>query len=365
MDYQAIQKDFDTLEKKYSSRLGQKDFLYIKKTRRLSRLFEVIGRSLIWFGKDPFSFILGTLLLAMHRSIETLEIGHNVLHGQYDMFPEIPEFHSHNFSWKAPVDEEGWRRLHNGIHHIETNVAEVDPDLYHGFMRTSETTPWSPWHYFQVPIYFLTLYPRMTYLYNVQTLGFFDQTRLERFKSGNRGYAIFTGDQSKESIQARQKRSRRSINRVLFKEYLLFPFLALMTTYSFLRVAFANLLSEIIANYWITLSLEISHIPKSLQVKNTIENKGRWYVAQIDSTQNYKTNRFFTLLWGHNNYQIEHHLFPNLPSHHLPAIAKEVRLICQKHAIEYTLHPSWFSAFSSFLKKFVKYSFPNRAKQES
>ena len=51
-------------------------------------------------------------------------------------------------------------------------------------------------------------------------------------------------------------------------------------------------------------------------IENCLENKGKWYESQINSTINFKAKyRFLSVLWGHVNYQIEHHLFPDIPSH--------------------------------------------------
>ena len=108
--YDEIAKAFDEIKERYRAKLGPKDISYIKGIRNKSRIFEFIGRSFIWFGFDIFSFIIGSLFLFLHRNLEAVELGHNILHGQYDCFPEIPEFHSRNFKWKAPIDEEGWRR---------------------------------------------------------------------------------------------------------------------------------------------------------------------------------------------------------------------------------------------------------------
>lgn len=63
---------------------------YIKGLRLKSRIFEVLGRGLLWTSRNPLTFGAGVGFLFLHRNIEAIEIGHNVLHGQYDYFPEIP-----------------------------------------------------------------------------------------------------------------------------------------------------------------------------------------------------------------------------------------------------------------------------------
>ena len=160
--FDQIERDIEAIKQKHRDDLGEKDVRYIKGLRTKSRIFEALGRGLLWISPEPITFSLGVFFTWLHRNIESIEIGHNVLHGQYDYFPEIPQFHSHNFKWKAPVDEEGWRREHNGMHHVHTNVFEMDPDLNHGILRTNEQTPWNRRHLFQVPMYLLAAYPTMT-----------------------------------------------------------------------------------------------------------------------------------------------------------------------------------------------------------
>ena len=149
--YDQIEQEFEAIKQRHRAKMGAEDVAYIKGLRLKSRIFEVLGRGLLWTSRNPLSFGAGVGFLFLHRNIEAIEIGHNVLHGQYDYFPEIPQFHSHNFKWKAPIDEEGWRREHNAMHHVHTNVYEKDPDLNHG--RSEERrvgkecrSRWSPYH---------------------------------------------------------------------------------------------------------------------------------------------------------------------------------------------------------------------------
>ncbi|MES2090078.1 MAG: hypothetical protein V4532_08895, partial [Pseudomonadota bacterium] len=188
--YDQIEAEFEAIKQRYRAKLGPKDVAYIKGLRLKSRLAELLGRGLLWISPDPLTFSLGVAFTWLHRNLESIEIGHNVLHGQYDYFPEIPQFHAHNFKWKAPVDEEGWRREHNAQHHVHTNVYEKDPDLNHGILRTNAQTPWNPAHRWQVPQYLLLAYPTMLYAFNSQNLGFSQTYREHTFPQGNEGYAL-------------------------------------------------------------------------------------------------------------------------------------------------------------------------------
>jgi fatty acid desaturase len=353
--YDQIEAEFDAIKQRYRQQLGPKDVAYIKGLRRNSRIAEVIGRGLLWFGHDPITFVLGVGFTWLHRNLEAIEIGHNVLHGQYDYFPEIPQFHSHNFKWKAPVDEEGWRREHNGQHHVHTNVFEKDPDLNHGILRMNDQTPWNEYHRWQVPMYLFVVYPIVLYGFNAQNLGVRQAYREQKFPEGNKGYALVEPGGTPEEIK---KRGDRAVNRVLFKEYVVMPLLALATGYSALRVLIGNALVDGLNNYWISLTIQATHFTEPLQPEDALNHKGHWYLTQLDSSVNFKGSRRMSILWGHLNYQVEHHLFPDIPSHHYPDMAKEVKAVCAKYQLPYKCNPSWGRAIRNYIGAMWKYSLP-------
>lgn len=194
------------------------------------------------------------------------------------------------------------------------------------------------------------------YLYNIQLFGFFDAKRAKRFKSGNKGYAIYSGEDSKSQKIINKKKHHVSRSRLLIKEYVFFPVLSFFIGGSVVQVLIAHFIIDIAVNFWLTLCLEVGHIPKKLQKKDTVLNTGEWYVSQIESSINFKGNRIWTTLWGHLNYQIEHHLFPDLCSRKLRDASSSVQDLCRVHGIEYTLYPNWRSAILAFLKVFVRYS---------
>ncbi|RZI86145.1 MAG: acyl-CoA desaturase [Rubrivivax sp.] len=353
--YDQIEAEFEAIKQRHRAKLGPKDIAYIKGLRFKSRVSELLGRGLLWISPDPLTFSLGVAFTWLHRNLESLEIGHNVLHGQYDSFPEIPQFHSHNFKWKAPVDEEGWRREHNGQHHVHTNVYEKDPDLNHGILRMNDKQPWNSYHRWQVPMYLFFAYPIVLYGFNAQNLGFRQAYREVKFPLGNEGYAPVHPNGTLKELK---RRHWLSTNRVLFKEYVLMPLLALATGFSFFKVVLGNMLADGINNYWISLTIQATHFTEPLQPEDALAHKGRWYVSQLDSSVNFKGSRFMSILWGHLNYQVEHHLFPDVPSHRYPDMAPEVRAVCERHGLPYKCNPGWFSAIRNYLGTMWKYSFP-------
>lgn len=356
-EYQDIHQAFEDIKAKYRNDLGEKDVRYIKKIRRNSRIFEVIGRTLVHFLPGPLALI-GVPFLFLHRNLEAIEIGHNVLHGQYDCFDEIPQFHAKNFRWKAPVDETSWRQEHNAVHHVHTNVYEKDPDLNHGFLRVNSQVPHTKLHYFQVPIYLFLFYPIMLYNFNAQNLGKVDKFRARFFPQGNKGYAVLDDD-LRLSEKETAKRHNRAVWRIWAKEYVFFPVLALVNGTGFIKVFLANLLADVMNSYWIALTIQATHFTEPLQPEDAIKNKGKWYISQLDSSVNFKGNRWQSILWGHLNYQVEHHLFPDIPAHRYPDMALEVQEVCKKYNLPYKCNDSWRQAIKNFIGAMWRFSFKN------
>jgi fatty acid desaturase len=353
--YDQIHNDFEAIKERHRADLGDKDVKHIKSIRMISRIFEAIGRFLVMILPGPFALI-GVPFIFLHRNIEAIEIGHNVLHGQYDSFPSIPQFHSRKFKWKSPIDEDSWRQEHNAMHHVHTNVFEMDPDLNHGFLRTNTKTPYNIWHRFQVPIYLLVVYPIILYRFNGQNLGDNEHFRETNFPEGNKGYAIIPNSADLTKAE-KKKRHFRAVFRVVFKEYMLFPVISLFLGYGFFKVFLANLLADVMNNYWIAFTIQATHLTEPLQPENAIDHKGKWYVSQLDSSINFKGSRMQSILWGHLNYQVEHHLFPDIPAHRYPEIADEVEAVCKKYDLPYKTNESWWIAIKNYVNVLWHFSF--------
>src|SRR5204862_124211 len=93
----------------------------------------------------------GTATLGMAKILENMEIGHNVLHGQWDWMND-PVINSNEWDWDTASTKEAWKHSHNYIHHTFTNVRGKDKDLGYEIMRIDPTQPWNPVYLLQ-PVY--------------------------------------------------------------------------------------------------------------------------------------------------------------------------------------------------------------------
>ena len=72
-----------------------------------------------------------------------MEIGHNVLHGQWDWMND-PVINSAAWDWDSASTPEAWKHSHNYIHHTYTNIRGKDKDLGYEIMRIDPHQPWHP-----------------------------------------------------------------------------------------------------------------------------------------------------------------------------------------------------------------------------
>ena len=86
--------------------------------------------------------------LSVAKILENMEIGHNVMHGQWDWMRD-PKIHSTAWEWDNASPSSQWKHSHNEIHHTFTNVLGRDNDLGYGILRVDEDQRWTPFFLFQ------------------------------------------------------------------------------------------------------------------------------------------------------------------------------------------------------------------------
>ncbi|PJG21048.1 fatty acid desaturase family protein, partial [Escherichia coli] len=109
------------------------------------------GRALLFLGVLPPAWLAGTALLAVSKILENMEIGHNVMHAQWDWLND-PALDSRTYEWDNTCPAAQWKHSHNYMHHTYTNVVGKDRDVGYGIMRLSGQQRWHPVYLLQ-PLY--------------------------------------------------------------------------------------------------------------------------------------------------------------------------------------------------------------------
>ena len=142
-DIEAIGRELDALRREILTSRGERDARYIRTVIGVQRRLELGSRAVLLVSLFPPAWLLGTAGLAVAKILENMEIGHNVMHGQWDWMRD-PEIHSTTWEWDNATPSDQWKHSHNELHHAYTNVIGKDNDLGYGIMRVDEDQPWHP-----------------------------------------------------------------------------------------------------------------------------------------------------------------------------------------------------------------------------
>src|SRR5436305_14627974 len=152
---EAIGREFDQLHEEVKADLGDRDARYIRGIIGLQRRLALAGRLLLVGSRYRPLWGLGTVTLGLAKILENMEIGHNVMHGQWDWMND-PVINSSAWDWDSASTAEAWKHSHNYEHHTYTNIRGLDRDLGYEIMRIDPHQKWHPVYLFQ-PIYNIVL----------------------------------------------------------------------------------------------------------------------------------------------------------------------------------------------------------------
>src|SRR5690606_10210904 len=144
-DIEAIGHELDAIRQEVLDTRGERDAAYIRKVVDVQRKLELGSRAVLLGSAFAPAWILGTVGLSIAKILEYMEIGHNVMHGQWDWMRD-PKIHSTTWEWDNASTAEGWKHSHNEVHHTYTNIVGKDNDLGYGIMRVDEDQRWYPMH---------------------------------------------------------------------------------------------------------------------------------------------------------------------------------------------------------------------------
>ncbi|MBS1121863.1 MAG: putative LINOLEOYL-CoA [Deltaproteobacteria bacterium] len=341
---EAFGAELDALRRATLADLGQRDVDHIRRIIRLVRYTEASGRVLLHVGVGPFTFVAGVTALGLSKILENMEVGHNVMHGQYD-WTHDRSLDSRTYEWDNACDGGDWRHSHNYEHHTFTNVLGRDRDVGYGFLRVNARQPWQLHHLAQ-PVTAAVL--ALLFQWGVAL----HDLRIDE---------VVTGRQTLRALWSRSRPFLRKAAWQLGKDYVVFPALALGNAP---RVAAGNLLANAARNLWTFGVIFCGHFPAGVRVydvaETVAERRGEWYVRQLNGSANIEGGRALHVLTGHLSHQIEHHLFPDLPAARYPELAPKVREICARFGQMYNTG-SFASQLASVAHQLAVHALPTAA----
>lgn len=245
-----------------------------------------------------------------------------------------------------------WINQHNKLHHTYTNIYEHDEDINgKGLFRFSPDAPQKKLHRFQ-HIYW-------AFFYGFLTLGWF----FADFKA----YQKYTdrGLNRKQGKERRRELIELYAFKVLFVFYMLvLPMLVLDVAWWQVLIGFVTV--EFVSGMVLSVIFQLAHVVDKFDLSNHHHfdgvSKDEWAVHQIKNTFNFATkNKVITWFCGGLNFQIEHHLFPNISHAHYPKLNKIIKRTAEKHGISYQEFVSFREALGSHLIFLYKLGRPQLA----
>jgi linoleoyl-CoA desaturase len=356
-DIDAFGREIEAIRSEVMDSRGERDARYIYRLIKVQRSMS-LGARLVIYASLAFLpqwghalamwsifwplIALGTVLLGSAKILENMEIGHNISHAQWDWLRD-PAIQSGSWEWDHVCPSDQWKHSHNVKHHTWTNVFGKDADVGgYGLLRLFSAQRWKPFNLGN-PLWALLLAILFEWGIAIQEL------ELGRILKGRMSWA---------TIRPMWLRTREKMLRQILKDYILFPLLA---GPFFLYVCGANAVANVIRNLWTYLIIFCGHFPRDVHVftRDDVENetRSRWYVRQLLGSCNIGGGKLFHIMSGNLSHQIEHHLFPDMPSNRYPEIAPRVRDLCERYKLPYNTG-SLSRQFGTTVWRIVRMSFP-------
>jgi len=366
---EELGREFDAIRDRVAGELGDRDRRYIESMIEMQRRLAVLGRILLLASRNRTGWWAGTASLSAAKILENMEIGHNVMHGQWDWMND-PRIHSSTWDWDTASTAEAWKHSHNFVHHTYTNIRGKDKDLGYEIMRIDPEQKWHP-VYLAQPVYNLILAALFEWGVAFHDLDF---------------EAIRKGKKSKSQVKRELKGIAGKAKSQVVKDYIAWPLVSALAAAAvdavvearresrqprgllgrirrkgrgrwapvvqaaleggagtFRATAKANATSNIVRNVWAYAIIFCGHFPDQTYTFSPKEvedeSRGGWYIRQLTGSANIEGSPMFHVASGNLGYQVEHHLFPDMPSSRYAEIAPQVKDVCERYGLPYNSGP--------------------------
>ena len=302
-DIESLAVELDSIRQDIEDSRGERDSRYIRRTIAAQRALELAGRLTLAASSRRSAWWAGTVTLGVAKIIENMEIGHNVMHGQWDWMND-PEIHSSTWEWDMSGSSKHWRFTHNFMHHKYTNILGMDDDVGYGVIRVTRDAKWKPFN----------LYGNL--LFNtLLAIGFEWGVGLQHLELGK----IAKGGDDRAATMKRVREFGVKAGHQIAKDYVAWPALtSLSPGATFMSTLKANAVANVIRNVWANAVIFCGHFPdgaeKFTKTDMVGESKGQWYLRQMLGSANFEAGPALRFMSGNLSHQIEHHLYPDLPS---------------------------------------------------
>ena len=282
-----------------------------------------------WWG-----WTIGFVLMGWGMAGIGLSVMHDANHGSYSHRPWVNQLLGLSLNLVGGASFT-WQVQHNVLHHTYTNVYEMDEDISpRGLFRFSPDSKFRGIHRFQ------HLYA--WFFYGLLTLSWVfvkDFKRLKRYEE--------LGLVKKQKTTYWREFGIILISKVFYFSYVL-GLLFWLTDFSVAQVLLGFVLMHYIAGLILALIFQPAHVEEDTAFFQPNEEgllPSAWAAHQLQTTSNFAMrSRLFTWYVGGLNYQVEHHLFPNICHVHYRKLSKIVRRTAKEFNLPYNARPTFIQA---------------------
>ncbi|HVE68230.1 MAG TPA: fatty acid desaturase [Solirubrobacteraceae bacterium] len=380
---EELAREFDAIHDEVYEDLGDRDRRYIVAMIDLHRRLAVLARVLLLGAGYRPAWVAGMTANSLAKILENMELGHNILHGQWDWMND-PHIHSTTWDWDTASTSDAWKHSHNYVHHTYTNILGKDKDLGYEIMRIDPAQRWNP-VYLAQPFYNLVLMSFFEWGVALHDLDF------EAIRKGEKPLS-----KVREELRGMAGKARAQI----VKDYVAWPLVSALAAgavagtaehvgarragrfsrrrrrsnplgaalaegrRTFRAAAKANATANIVRNVWSYAIIFCGHFPDQTytftQAEVEDESRGGWYVRQLAGAANIDGGPLFHVASGNLGFQVEHHLFPDMPSTRYAEIAPRVKDICERYGLPYNTGP-FFQQLGMVQRTIARLAFPGGA----
>jgi fatty acid desaturase len=349
LDYEAFARDLDALRAEALHGLGPDDHAHLRRMARWGRLCELVGYGTACLAPNPLS-MLGISLGSMAR---WCIVAHHISHGAMDRIEGVPEtFTSRGFAkgrrrlvdWLDWMHPDAWHYEHDVLHHYHTNEA-TDPDVVE-----QNVAPVREAHVPRVLKYAALAWYACTWKFTYYAPNTFQVLRrAEEARAQGRPVSV-EGIANPESVYAAfnpLRASGRHFWRACVLPYALVRFVALpamflpLGPWATFSVWVNSLGAELLTNVHTFAVITPNHAGDDMhRFERGVKDRAEFYVRQVLASVNMTTGGDLNdFLHGFLNYQIEHHLWPDLPPSVYQRLQPKVKEVCAHHGVPYVQQP--------------------------
>uniref|UniRef100_A0A6B2L6L9 Fatty acid desaturase domain-containing protein n=1 Tax=Arcella intermedia TaxID=1963864 RepID=A0A6B2L6L9_9EUKA len=348
----SFRTDIELLGRELRAGQGERDLAHFRKILLWNRLLLVVGLVTLGLFPNPIT----VLCLSLATFSRWTMIGHHVSHGGYDRLDASGRYHRARFAmgslprraldWLDWMLPEAWNLEHNKHHHYSLNEPD-DPDLVEDNLRSlRESSAPLPVKYLTVLFFMLTW---KWFYYSPNTLS---RLQLDRARKGEGAGAEGAGSTYQTLLSAlldppawlqRSELVLRVLGPYFLYQFVLLPLPFLLLSGAAYRNALLNLLlAELLTNMHAFLVVVTNHAGEDLYRFDTKCTKDVFLLRQVIGSANYHTSGDVNdFLHGFLNYQIEHHLWPDLSMLSYQRGQERVKGICRKYNVPYVQESVW------------------------